>query len=60
MSDERGDGFAWVTPRRNAVDEAIGLTEDPRPAPERPPNDPAGSDGNPIDDTDIAVDAPQD
>jgi hypothetical protein len=52
MNDESGNGFEWVTPRRNAVDEAIGLTEDPRPA--RAPRDGAGdngaSDGNPIDD----------
>jgi hypothetical protein len=32
MNDEERTGF--VTPGRNAVDEAIGLTEDPRPATE--------------------------
>jgi hypothetical protein len=34
MDDERGHEFAWVTPARNAVDEALGLTEDPPPTPD--------------------------
>jgi hypothetical protein len=29
MNDE--DRAGWVTPGQNAVDEALGLTEDPRP-----------------------------
>jgi hypothetical protein len=32
MDDE--DRKGWVTPGRNAVDEALGLTEDPRPQPD--------------------------
>jgi hypothetical protein len=40
MNDERNE-FGLVTPARNAVDEALGLTEDPAPDPaeEQDPGD---------------------
>ncbi len=54
MYEYGGTRYGAITPAQNAVDEAIGLTTDPRPTPDETEmpeqTDTGSSDGNPIDD----------